>query len=173
MSCKDLFTDVDEVKENQREMIEVGSCLDPKFALVQNIDIYHEYVSSFKARMNKELESETIYMFYSFNIFDAEDPDRPIKTSIKRRHLARSSESRYDLILHNVELSDNIYSPFASSEKLSYLTMEETIVSDNDRGREVSFALSNKIVIEKRIRYNVWDLLGDVGGFNDGLLLVC
>ena len=33
--------------------------------------------------------------------------------------------------------------------------------------------LSDNIVIEKRTRYSVWDLLGDVGGFNDGLILLC
>ena len=27
--------------------------------------------------------------------------------------------------------------------------------------------------VESRTRYNMWDLLGDVGGFNDGLLLIC
>ena len=27
--------------------------------------------------------------------------------------------------------------------------------------------------VESRVRYNCWDLLGDVGGFNDGLYLVC
>ena len=27
--------------------------------------------------------------------------------------------------------------------------------------------------ISKRTRYNFWNLLGDVGGFNDGLFLVC
>lgn len=27
--------------------------------------------------------------------------------------------------------------------------------------------------IQARTRYNMWDLLGDVGGFNDGLLLIC
>ena len=26
--------------------------------------------------------------------------------------------------------------------------------------------------IEARTKYNIWDLLGDVGGFNDGLFLV-
>ena len=36
-----------------------------------------------------------------------------------------------------------------------------------------AFTLANDIVIEKRTRYSVWDLLGDVGGFNDGLILVC
>ena len=39
--------------------------------------------------------------------------------------------------------------------------------------RHLRFYLSDDIVIEKRIRYSVWDLLGDVGGFNDGLMLVC
>ena len=27
--------------------------------------------------------------------------------------------------------------------------------------------------INSRTRYNFWDLLGDVGGFNDGMFLVC
>lgn len=27
--------------------------------------------------------------------------------------------------------------------------------------------------IESRVRYNFWNLLGDVGGFNDGLFLLC
>ena len=33
--------------------------------------------------------------------------------------------------------------------------------------------LSDEIVIEQRTRYTIWDLLGDVGGFNDGLMFVC
>ena len=33
--------------------------------------------------------------------------------------------------------------------------------------------LSDSIVIENRTRFSIWDLLGDVGGFNDGLVLVC
>ena len=27
--------------------------------------------------------------------------------------------------------------------------------------------------IQERTRYNFWDLLGDVGGFNDGMFLLC
>ena len=27
--------------------------------------------------------------------------------------------------------------------------------------------------MESRVRYTFWDLLGDVGGFNDGLILMC
>ena len=37
----------------------------------------------------------------------------------------------------------------------------------------INYLLGNEIVIEKRARYNIWDLLRDVGGFNDGLMLVC
>ena len=32
--------------------------------------------------------------------------------------------------------------------------------------------LAEHIKIEQRVRYNVWDLLGDVGGFYDGLYLI-
>ena len=32
--------------------------------------------------------------------------------------------------------------------------------------------LGNEIIIEKRSRYTIWDLLGEVGGFNFGLILV-
>lgn len=45
---------------------------------------------------------------------------------------------------------------------------------DNPDGLiQISFKLADEIVIEKRSRYTIWDLLGDVGGFNDGLILVC
>ena len=32
--------------------------------------------------------------------------------------------------------------------------------------------LTGDLHVESRTRYNFWDLLGDVGGFHDGLLLV-
>ena len=37
---------------------------------------------------------------------------------------------------------------------------------------EILLHLSPSLKIITRTRYNVWDLLGDVGGFNDGLHLV-
>ena len=37
---------------------------------------------------------------------------------------------------------------------------------------EVSVHLGKNIEIIERTRYNFWDILGDVGGFNDGLYLV-
>ena len=33
--------------------------------------------------------------------------------------------------------------------------------------------LGDKIHTEKRVRYSVWNLISDVGGFSDGLYLVC
>ena len=41
------------------------------------------------------------------------------------------------------------------------------------KGKVFNFVLAEDIVTEKRTRYSIWDLLGDVGGFNDGLILVC
>ena len=45
--------------------------------------------------------------------------------------------------------------------------------TSNIKKRVIRLLLSDDTVIEKRTRYNIWDLLGDVGGFNDGLILVC
>ena len=33
--------------------------------------------------------------------------------------------------------------------------------------------MNGYLQIESRVRYNFWNLLGDVGGFNDGLFLLC
>ena len=37
----------------------------------------------------------------------------------------------------------------------------------------IEIELDTHVHIQQRVRYNVWDLLGDVGGFNDGLILLC
>ena len=37
---------------------------------------------------------------------------------------------------------------------------------------EVSLSLNGWLKVEQRTRYNMWDLLGDVGGFHDGLFLL-
>ena len=114
-------------------------------------------------------------MFYTHNIFDFEDPDQPIKTRFAKRSIPnKASLLSYDLTLHNLELTDDIFSPFKSSEEISYLTLTETDINEETgTGKVFRFALSNDIVTEKRTRYSIWDLLGDVGGFNDGLILVC
>ena len=78
------------------------------------------------------------------------------------------------MTLHNLELTDDIFSPFKTSEEISYLTLTERSVSDKvTKGKVFKFFLSDDIVTEKRTRYSICDLLADVGGFNDGLILVC
>ena len=37
---------------------------------------------------------------------------------------------------------------------------------------EVTLSLNGWLKVEQRTRYNMWDLLGDVGGFHDGLFLL-
>ena len=37
---------------------------------------------------------------------------------------------------------------------------------------ELEIFLSGTLNVERRTRYNAWDLLGDVGGFHDGLFLL-
>ena len=32
--------------------------------------------------------------------------------------------------------------------------------------------MGNELSTEQRVRYTCWDLLGDVGGFNDGLIFI-
>ena len=66
-------------------MIEVGSCIDSKTAFVQGIDLYSETVTTFEALFSEKLSLENgLQMFYTYNIFDSEDPDMPIKTSMTR-----------------------------------------------------------------------------------------
>ena len=78
------------------------------------------------------------------------------------------------MTLHNLELTDDIFNPFKTPEEISYLTLTETSVSEGIvKGKVFNFVLAEDIVTEKRTRYSIWDLLGDVGGFNDGLILVC
>ena len=112
-------------------------------------------------------------MFYSYKIFDTQDPVGPIKTRISWQELDINTFYFFELTLHKLELSDNIYSPFKSSENRSYLTLKLKNKREYSEGeRSIDFHLSYDIVIEKRTRYTIWDILGDVSGFNDGLILV-
>ena len=104
MSCKDLFTDVDEVDENSRLIIEGGTCVNPELAFVQNTKVYHDTTHDLDVYIDETLESKNIRMFYSYTIFDSEDPVRPIKTSVKRLRVNTGKATRNELILHKVEL---------------------------------------------------------------------
>ena len=40
-------------------------------------------------------------------------------------------------------------------------------------GFELRFALTGFLQVQARTRFSIWDLIGEVGGFNDGVFLFC
>ena len=73
-------------------------------------------------------------------------------------------------------LNHNIDETYFISTKSSELLVESE--SFPPHCNHCDFSLSIRLFmsgwkrIEQRTRYNYWDLLGDVGGFNDGLFLI-
>ena len=58
---------------------------------------------------------EYVYVVYSYNAFDSSDPEQPFKTQIAwSSELNLGHKTWFDLTMHNLELSDEIYSPFKS-----------------------------------------------------------
>ena len=62
---------------------------------------------------------------------------------------------------------------YITTQKTDFITIEGDESRPNDKF-EISFDFyfAQNMFIEARTKYNIWDLLGDVGGFNDGLFLV-
>ena len=72
---------------------------------------------------------------------------------------------------------DTIYSPFGlRSDVIQYLAIDSVELDDHEfvwqTGYYRNFLLSVDYQEHKRVRYNFWDALGDVGGFHDGLVLL-
>lgn len=67
---------------------------------------------------------------------------------------------------------DSILDPFGGvSQIVSFLDVVSS--KTNDIGQSLhTIDLDNMILIEQRVRYNFWQLLGDVGGFYDGIGLM-
>ena len=83
------------------------------------------------------------------------------------------------LLVHSVEFNDELINPLPSdANSYEFISIESyASVSVNDgKGRQLTWRaqlfLSGELHIESRTVYNFWDLLGDVGGFHDGLGLV-
>ena len=91
-----------------------------------------------------------------------------------------------------MDISDDLISPFPTEETVSYyLTVNEfetkyeaiktrtksgaSIISEIPGAFKFSIEvnLSSRLFVEDRRRYSFWDLLGDVGGFHDGLYIMC
>ena len=80
----------------------------------------------------------------------------------------------YELILHDLTLSDNILSgPFEDSYNHQYLTLRKLESTAINSLSKLFFTLGDTIVIESRYSYTLWDLVGDVGGFHDALIIMC
>ena len=74
MSCKNNFSEVEGLEEETQRMIEGGSCFDADNAFVQGTKIFDvEEALSFKIVLSNS--NEKMYMFYTHNIFDFEDPE--------------------------------------------------------------------------------------------------
>ena len=76
-----------------------------------------------------------------------------------------------------VTLLDSIIDPFGTAtDQQSFLNVEEFYQSDfkqkDDGIVHTIFRLHGKNMIQQRIRYGVWQTLGDVGGFYDGIGLM-
>ena len=90
--------------------------------------------------------------------------------------------------LHNAFFDDDLLNPLNHGGKeYDYLSMNTDAISESTTeikhkqpghavssviNLEVSLSLNGWKRVEQRTRYNMWDLLGDVGGFQDGLFLL-
>lgn len=59
---------------------------------------------------------------------------------------------------------------FISAE--NYASFDSVIGKNKDFRFQIRAFLSGELYVENRAVYNFWNLLGDVGGFHDGLVLV-
>ena len=135
-----------------------------------------------------------IYFVYSHNFvdFDAFDDQEPLKQAvaierIDKELLDKVIELESDLLLHEASFSDELIDPFGQSQNTQHYisssfresTSTDLASYDKKISKHALFILDLKVrldgylQIESRVRYSYWDLLADVGGFNDGCLLLC
>jgi len=129
-----------------------------------------------------------IYAIYSFNFIDFSSQDDSFKKSVTMTHIGKiKPDKKYEitipLSLHEVELADAIYDPlgfssegfqFISATKESEISTIEGKVAPNSKDlmtMSIDLNLNGYLRVDSRTRYNVWDLLGDVGGLHDGLVI--
>lgn len=126
------------------------------------------------------------HIVLSNNYLDYEEFDEPLKRSAQTFLLGRlnkfSRTATIPLKLHEVTMDDELINPlegedsnyyqqyyYISPENQSAFAVDVFPLRDDKSGPfklQVSVLLSGAYAIESRTRYNVWDLLGDVGGFH-------
>ena len=100
ISCKGLFSDLNDLSRDQREIIKNGSCINPETALVQGSKIFSEQIKLFGVALDKELNGIKILMFYTYQIFDSQDPENPIKTRFAFYDKTELSQYVFEMTLH-------------------------------------------------------------------------
>ena len=132
---------------------------------------------------------------YSFNFVDFMSTTDYFKRTISTTELGpieigREFDAEIPLTLHKCEFNDELLDPFsATSAHFEYITPvhsnefktssqlidlkdEDASVTLTRADAAVELYLSGYALVNQRVRYSFWELLGDVGGFHDGLFLV-
>lgn len=55
---------------------------------------------------------------------------------------------------------------------MSVVETAKTPIGESSASFKHAFKIDNKVQVEKRIRYNFWTALSDIGGFHDGIRLL-
>ena len=180
-------------------MVNNGLCLDPTLAAVEGSSSF-DVLQTFSIRFTpcfgegcnsdpvawaKQEELSSVYIFYSYSFVDLEDINEPFKQTIAFKEYKKvaydSINQEVALIIHQVDLIDTIASPVPIHDEQSfYLTIDEfesvdaigEVDQDIAFSLKVRFNLGSTLALESRTRYTAWDLLGDVGGFHDGIFIV-
>ena len=126
-----------------------------------------------------------IKLVYTHNFVDFDSLTDPISRGVSifsmETNLSWTKEiiTKMPCLLHQVQFNDELVNPLASSDDASLFISADSQQSfdfNDGHGRELSIQikafLSGELHVEQRTRYNFWDLLGDVGGFHDGLILL-
>ena len=85
----------------------------------------------------------------------------------------------FPLLIHEVDFKDNLVDPLTSIDSSYHFFSADSQAAFSliaNQGERLTFSikvvLCGELIVESRSRYNFWDLLGDVGGFYDGLLIL-
>ena len=123
------------------------------------------YISFYEKRTKIDFYAQEDAISYQMErLFDPEQ----IKN--KKSRVRSTILRKYEL-----ELDDSLINPFGGathSQKYIQKIGSETTSFDLFKPYQYNFVVDNNTQVVKRIRYNVWMALGDIGGFYDGLRLV-
>ena len=75
--------------------------------------------------------------------------------------------------MNQLTIADEVFNPFSQqTDSLDFYQVHDSLVSTDSTDYEHVFELDNKMQVSSRVRYSLWQALGDIGGFHDGLFMV-